>query len=91
LAFFDYRGFDNQPGYYPDGTLARARDQIAGQTYLWEWDYDALGQLAYEKRREGDGAWEQNNFTYDAGGNLRGKTQAGSTASTSSSSCPKDR
>ena len=72
LAFFDYRGFDNQPGYYPDGTLARARDQVAGQTYLWEWEYDALGQLAYEKRRVDNGEWEQTNFTYDTGGNLWG-------------------
>ena len=72
LAFFDYDGYNNQPGYYPDGTLARARDQIAGQpAYEWEWDYDALGQLAYERRRTGTGEW-QTDFSYDAGGNLWG-------------------
>ncbi len=66
LAYFDY-------GYYPDGTLARARDQLAGQPASeWEWDYDVLGQLAYEKRRGGTGEWQRTDFRYDAGGNLWG-------------------
>ncbi len=73
LALFNYEGYNNQRGYYPDGTLARAQETLAGQpTRFWEWDYDEKGQLAYEKRREGNGSWSQTNFTYDAGGNLWG-------------------
>ncbi len=71
-AFFDYDGYNNQPGYYPDGTLARARDQIAGSLpmngngTMMRW-----GKLAYERRRTGTGEW-QTDFSYDAGGNLWG-------------------
>jgi len=73
LASFDYDGYDNQPGYYHDGTLARAIDTLPGVAPIrWEWDYDDLGQLAYEKRREGNGEWQQTSFTYDLGGNLWG-------------------
>ncbi len=73
LASFDYDGYDGQPGYYPDGALARAIDTLPGVDPIrWEWDYDALGQLAYEKRRKGNEEWQQTTFTYDLGGNLWG-------------------
>ncbi|GIV18927.1 MAG: hypothetical protein KatS3mg023_0678 [Armatimonadota bacterium] len=67
VAQYDYRGTDaNDRGYYPDGTLRKAMEQVSGAPYReWIWDYNPDGSLQYERL---NGA--TTSFAYDTGGNL---------------------
>ena len=67
LAQYDYRGTgSNDRGYYPDGTLRKAMEQVSGAPYReWMWDYNPDGSLQYERLNG-----STTSFAYDAGGNL---------------------
>ncbi len=67
LAQYDYRGTGaNDRGYYPDGTLRKAMEQVSGAPYrVWLWEYYGDGSLQYEQLNN-----STTNFSYDPNGNL---------------------
>jgi len=72
VAWFSYQGLPNDPGYYKDGTLRYAREQLPNSPPAeWRYDYHPDGALAYE--RYATPAEQREHFlTYDPAGNLTG-------------------
>jgi RHS repeat-associated protein len=72
IAWFNYQGLPNDPGYNKDGTLRYAREQLPNSSPTeWRYAYHSDGALAYE-RYATPAEQREHTLTYDAAGNLTG-------------------